>query len=551
MAPTLKLLLLAAALALAEASPKVVPMKMHRHKGRTGASLYRRNTVSANLGNAHPRGLYFVNTTVGNPGQMVQLQIDTGSSDVWMFGPRSCDSTTSPCLGGNCELTLLPDAALAPRSLSRLSLRLTDPAPVDGSQSNSATLVGEGNFKIQYQTPGSGVSGNYFTDDFAFGGTTVRNLTMAVATQAVHVSTGIMGIGFNANEAIVGQGGNAYPNVIDEMVSQGLINTHAYSLHLDDLEDETGTVLFGGYDKAKYKGDLTTFPIQPDARTGTRSTMTIAWTSLSVTDASGTTFVTPSGFAQPVVLDSGATYTLLPQDLFNTLANYFGAVQDNDYGWLVPCNISSKGGQIDYGFNGPFFSVAFDQLAVPLLDDSGSAITFQRDNSPACKFGINPVQDGGLLLFGDTFLRSQYVVYDLDNFQISIAPTKFNVSDSQVVEIQNGTRGAGAPSTVASVAAAQTATELDAPGFQTSSGASGGQVTGPASASVGVLPGPKTTVAGIAAVGTAATSSSKAGSAHAYGAPFLGPGLFSFETLVLACITGSMMLVGSAFVAVF
>ena len=36
-------------------------------------------------------------------------------------------------------------------------------------------------------------------------------------------------------------------------------------------------------------------------------------------------------------------------------------------------------------------------------------------------------------LLGDTFLRSAYVVYDLANNQIGIAPTDFNSTDSNIV----------------------------------------------------------------------------------------------------------------------
>ena len=521
MAPVLKSLLLGGLLAVAEASPKVLPMKFQKDK-RNAAALQKRNTVSVDVGNAHKNGLYFVNATIGTPPQTVNLQIDTGSSDVWMFGPGSCDTQSSQCLGG----------------------------AFDGSKSSSAALIAEGKFKIQYQTPGSGVQGDYFSDDFGLGGATIKNLTMAVASQAVHVPTGIMGIGFNTNEAFVAQGGEPYPNIVDEMVNQGLISSRAYSLYLDDLEDVSGTILFGGYDKAKYKGDLVTLPIQADARSGEKNTMSVAWTSLSITDPTGTTFITPSDHVAPVVLDTGATYTLLPPDLFQTMATYFTAINDDDYGWLVPCNISSQPGQVDYGFGGPFFSVAFDQLAIPLTDDNDKPLTF-KDNSPACKFGIAPVQEGGLLLFGDTFLRSQYVVYDLDHQEISIAPTKFNVTDSQVVEISNSTR-AQAVSTVQPPAASQTATALEEPGLGTSTGAaSGAQFTQTGPASFGQISGPKTTVAAIAPVGTAKPASSKGAGAHVHGAPFIGAALFDVEALLLMGVTGAMMMVGGAFMAVF
>ena len=63
---------------------------------------------------------------------------------------------------------------------------------------------------------------------------TIKGLQMAVATQTTNVQLGIMGIGFDTFEAVAAQGGQPYLNVPDALVKQGLINTRAYSLYLDD-----------------------------------------------------------------------------------------------------------------------------------------------------------------------------------------------------------------------------------------------------------------------------------------------------------------------------
>jgi hypothetical protein len=39
---------------------------------------------------------------------------------------------------------------------------------------------------------------------------------------------------------------------------------------------------------------------------------------------------------------------------------------------------------------------------------------------------------------GDSFLRSAYVVYDLKGETVSMAPTKYNATDSNIVEIELG-----------------------------------------------------------------------------------------------------------------
>jgi hypothetical protein len=267
------------------ASPNVVKMQLSRGERR---AISKRNPESVDIGNALGVLLYYVNASVGTPPQSVALQIDTGSSDVWMFGPQSCDPTTSLCLGDACKFVynfcdcllvsisrygfgedlfffflfsivspFLLSCYLASHHekghqsfpldylhyfnepLRALVLRLQIPAnicilSVDLSQSETGILLEQGSFSIKYFTPGSGVTGDYISDVFGIGGLTIQNLTMAVATEAQSVSTGILGIGYSADESIAATG-RIYPNIIDEMVNQGLIKSRAYSIWLDDI----------------------------------------------------------------------------------------------------------------------------------------------------------------------------------------------------------------------------------------------------------------------------------------------------------------------------
>lgn len=102
-----------------------------------------------------PFGEYFVTASVGTPFQNIDLIVDTGSSDVWMFGAGSC--TNGPCEGGTCKYPETKD------DIHHVMILSTDPVTVDASSSTSLVNVpgGQGAFEIKYQTPGSGVRGNY------------------------------------------------------------------------------------------------------------------------------------------------------------------------------------------------------------------------------------------------------------------------------------------------------------------------------------------------------------------------------------------------------
>ncbi|KAF3933222.1 Candidapepsin-1 [Dactylellina cionopaga] len=375
----------------------------------------KRDSVSVSLGNAQRGsrsiGIYYVNTTIGTPGQTIQLQLDTGSSDLWMFSDEACQSDDVMCLGG-----------------------IFDP-----TQSSTYKLLFNGEFNISYVTPGSGVHGDYIRDNVKMGDAEIVGLTMGLAKEAKEVPTGIMGIGYAQNEAIYAQSGGKtmYPNIIDMMVNQSIINTRAYSLFLDDKEAATGTILFGGYDTDKFEGELALLDIQPDER-GEFSSFIVAWTGFSITtENDGEVALTDSRFAEPAYLDSGTTLTVLPAQLAYQLIQAAGAVyeQSSDI-YLVDCETASANATLNYQFggtNGPTIKVPFSELVLPIRDANGDFV--EQNGIQYCLFGIKPGDSGDILLFGDTFLRSAYVVYDLDGQAIGLAQARTGSTGSNIVEI--------------------------------------------------------------------------------------------------------------------
>lgn len=256
--PSLLRLTVAAFACATAASASVLSLAMSRSVSQgtsySKRSLSKRNTFNGDLINNATAGQYNVNVTVGTPPQQMQLQIDTGSSDVWVLGAEiySDPDQCSGCFGGAFNRNKSSSYVRSQQNTNLLSLtQAMSDCHVQLSRRANSSLrfvdVDPDDFSISY-ADGSGVDGDYFTDNLGFNGQTIKNLTMGVALDAyAGTTTGVMGVGFTSNEANYSAGGALYPSIIDQMVSENIIGSHSYSLWLDDLEASTGTVLFGGY----------------------------------------------------------------------------------------------------------------------------------------------------------------------------------------------------------------------------------------------------------------------------------------------------------------
>lgn len=214
------------------------------------------------------------------------------------------------------------------------------------------------------------------------------------------------------------------------MVDGGLIQSSAYSLWLNDLDANQGSILFGGVDTAKYHGDLETLPVQKIY--GQYSAFYIALTSVSVTNSSGTSKFSSNSLPSAALLDSGSSLTYLPNDIVSDIYQALDVTwESSQQTAYLPCSIAKEDYKISYTFSSPTINVAISELILDATDATFS------NGEQACVFGVNP-SGGSSSLLGDTFLRSAYVVYDIDNNEISLANTNFNTKSSNVVEIGTG-----------------------------------------------------------------------------------------------------------------
>jgi hypothetical protein len=233
---------------------------------------------------------------------------------------------------------------------------------------------------------------------------------------------GVMGVGFADNEAILQFIPQTYPNLVDEMVSQGYIQSTTYSLYLDDQDASTGNILFGGVDTEKFSGTLATLPINTDS-SNTASAFVITLTGLSLSPPSGNTVGIGSSSLYPlsVLLDSGSSFMSLPSGIVEGIGQAMGAVYSRQLdAYILPtCDDQFASGSLNFFFSGVEISVPYRELIVNPTGTDGSPFRFE-DGSLVCMLGLVIGTTNDIAVLGDTFLRSAYVVYDLVQYSFII-----------------------------------------------------------------------------------------------------------------------------------
>ncbi|PMD39254.1 acid protease [Hyaloscypha variabilis F] len=384
-------------------------------------NLLPRGTITETLANNETGGDYIATAQVGTPAQTVTFLIDTGSSDVWMLSSTAdlCTNTSLQIQDqtGGCSSTF------------------------NAEKSTTYQLVDAGAFNITYQDQ-TGSAGDYIKDTLSMGGVTIKALEMGLAYESSS-STGVMGIGYSLNEASDDSETEAvpftYPSIIETMVSEGLINTKAYSLYLDDLEASTGSIIFGGYDTEKYQGSLSQLPIVAEPLGNGTSVYQEFGVNVTAVGVSGKT-LTNSSFEEWVILDSGTALTYVDPDLMDLITKELGGVDDteNTGNIYVDCSLNNASTIFNFTFGSATIGVPASEMIFKL-----QGIFYADPNdlptlpfTSVCALGIQGQDSGPPYILGDTFLRSAYVVYDLKNNLIGIAQTNFGSTKSNVVEFQ-------------------------------------------------------------------------------------------------------------------
>ncbi|CCH40806.1 Aspartic proteinase 3 [Wickerhamomyces ciferrii] len=393
---------------------------------------------------------YSVNLRIGDHEDEVTVLVDTGSSDLWVTGSNNPYCST----GSNSRRELGGEGQSKGRLISDLNIPNLDnihkkpdstnnggtqgsqtrpsssQATIDCSEHGTFDISGSSSFQsnntdfyIVYADR-TFARGTWGYDNVNVGGTNVSSLSFAVANQT-NSTVGVLGIGLEELETTYSGTSNRgspyrYRNLPSQLVQDQLINKRVYSLFLDSSDADSGTILFGGVDHSKYSGTLITVPMINTLQSrGFQNVIRLEITLSGVGLQNDRTERTVTTQRYPALLDSGTTLTYMPSQLVRQIASVLNADYSRSTGYYITRCYGANDGYIVYNFQGKL-------IHVPLQD----IVLRTSTSNSQCVLGLFESGDDSLIL-GDSFLRSAYVVYDLDDLEISLAQANYDSGDSQ------------------------------------------------------------------------------------------------------------------------
>lgn len=305
-------------------------------------------------------------------------------------------------------------------------------------------------FEIQYADDTSAI-GIWGYDDVTISNVTVKDLSFAIANETSS-DVGVLGIGLPGLE-VTTQYGYTYQNLPLKLKADGIIAKSLYSLYLNTADAKAGSILFGAIDHAKYQGDLVTVKMM---RTYSQISypvrIQVPVSKIDVESSSGSTTNILSS-TTGVVLDTGSTLSYVFSDTLQLLGKALNGQYSNSVGaYVVNCNLADSSRTVDIEFGGN------KTIKVPISD-----LVLQASKS-TCILGVmQQSSSSSYMLFGDNILRSAYIVYDLDDYEVSLAQVSYTNKESiEVIGASGITNSSGSGTTSSSGTSTSTSTRHSA-----------------------------------------------------------------------------------------
>ncbi|KAI0111248.1 aspartic peptidase domain-containing protein [Nemania sp. FL0031] len=294
---------------------------------------------------------YLTPVEIGTPAQTLNLDFDSGSSDLWVF------STDTPSASVNGQTQYDPSSSSTSEKVSGAtwSISYGDGSSSSGSVYHDVVNVGGVSFDSQAVESASKVSDQFAQDSN---------------------NDGLLGLAFSTlNTVTPSQEKTFFDNILDNL------DVAAFTA---DLKYHTaGTYDFGVVDDSKYTGD-------------------IAY--VDVDDSQGFWGFTADVNGQSVdgIADTGTTLALFPDAVVEAYyQDVDGAENDSSQGgYVFPCDATLP--DLTFTPGDASITIPGEYINYAPVDESGET----------CFGGIQSSADVGISIYGDIALKAAFVVFD-------------------------------------------------------------------------------------------------------------------------------------------
>ncbi|KAI1334320.1 eukaryotic aspartyl protease [Xylariaceae sp. FL0016] len=347
--------------------------------GNTGSGSASNSSLAAGQGEvaANPQMFdseYLCPVQIGTPPQTLNLDFDTGSSDLWVFSSET------------------PSAQVDGQAIYNIA------------QSSTAQRLTGNTWDISYGD-GSSSSGNVYLDTVSVGGITVENQAVESATNVSSSFTqrpdtdGLLGLAFSTlNTVQPSQQNTFFDNAMQNLASP------LFTANLKAAEP--GNYNFGFIDSSEFSGEITYIPV---------NTSSGFWqfTAEGYTIGSSGSAVSA---AHEAIADTGTTLLLVPEEIATAYYSQVQGAQESTTagGFVFPCSATLPDytaiiGNYQATIPGDFINFA------PV-----DGTTFA--DATTCFGGIQATPAGfPFAIYGDVFLKAQFVVFNGGSTALGLA----------------------------------------------------------------------------------------------------------------------------------
>ncbi|KAG5915110.1 hypothetical protein E4U42_000152 [Claviceps africana] len=307
--------------------------------------------------------------TIG--GQTLYLDLDTGSSDLWVMTTQLDPATTANHHVYNASRS----ATFRPLSGAAFRISYGDGSGAQGTVGIDVVDVGGASFAHQAIELATAVSPQFLRDQG---------------------NDGILGLAFSHINSVRPRPQRTFLDNIHSQLAEPVFTA-------DLRKGAPGTYTFGRIDPSRFRGPLAWIPVNT-----TGGFWQFASECFAVGRDGEAQTSTPGGQA---IVDTGTTLLLADAKVVDAYyAKVPGAWQDVIAGgYTFPCNAALP-------------DLALDVGGVYTATVSGSDINFATVGQGICFGGVQATAPGQRAIYGDIFLKSQYVVFNAGNNSLGMAP---------------------------------------------------------------------------------------------------------------------------------